>query len=133
MFQSDEYRRLSDLNLFRFGGGFELMKAGGDHGGLRALFQPFFRYASARGMLAVAYTLPGFAQSWGMSLIFCRFSSRLPEGRVRFNVFMHLAEKGSSSDCKWALIGKTCSITWYGLTTNLHLLHPGLKKPPTEW
>ena len=109
------------------------MKDGGDKDGLRALFQPFFRYASVRGMLAVAYTfVPGFAQSWGISLIFYRSSSQLQEGRVQSNVFMHLAEKGSSRDCKWALIGKTCFIIWYGLATNL-LLRPCLKKPPTEW
>jgi hypothetical protein len=31
------------------------MKAGGDNDGLRALFQPFFRYASVRDMLALAH------------------------------------------------------------------------------
>ena len=31
------------------------MKAGGDDDGLLALFQPFFRYVSTRGMLGMAY------------------------------------------------------------------------------
>lgn len=74
MFQSDEYR-LSDLSLSRFGGGFELMKAGEDNHGLRALFQPFFRYASVRGMLAVADTLQG-SRDHGACLLYFAASPR---------------------------------------------------------
>ena len=57
-----------------------------------------------------------------MSHILYPCCSRLREGRVRFNVSMHSAERESSSGCKWALTGETYFITWYGLATNLYVV-----------
>ncbi|KAI9447574.1 high nitrogen upregulated cytochrome P450 monooxygenase 2 [Lactarius indigo] len=93
-----------------FGGGFELMKAGGDKDGLRALFQPFFRIRAIMGH--ISYILPLLLAITGRKGSVHRVHTfsrervvkRLQMGPNRKDLFYHLSGEAMPEDERPSLI-----------------------------
>ncbi|KAH8980271.1 high nitrogen upregulated cytochrome P450 monooxygenase 2 [Lactarius akahatsu] len=77
------------FSLFSFGGGFELMKAGGDNDGLRAPFQPFFRIRAIMGH--ISYILPLLLSTTGRKCFVQRVHAFSRERVVKKDLFYHLS------------------------------------------